>query len=979
MKKPSKTCSGFIPGSWFIFPVLLFVAGVLSGSLPSLALAQKTQDENASRYTFALEGLRLSEAFDHLVKHTSINVALDFELIEGKKTLCVIEDALITDVLDCVVEGTGLEIQRLPSGTYVVVNKVKKQDSPGYLTGRVVDLESGEPLINAHVLLAEANTGDITNNSGRFSFSRLNPGAYQVAVTYIGYKDFVDTVHVTPGENKQIELEMLVEPLVSVPIVINGLVRRLPSESLDADTVDVTAFNQAGTSGDVLRSVGTVIGVRVGDALADVHVQGGGSGEHQYRLDGAPVFVPIPNGGVVGPFSVFALDKFTVHKAGFGVTYGSSLSGVIEVGHRLTPLVGNRFDIQVDPLSINGLAMGRIGDRNKVGINWMVAGRKGLWSLYRHPALSNHFNQWSSPDLFLLKALSPVKDERRYTEHDEYSARIGFSPVADELRTELTVSGLQDDFDFYDIHAAMRIHLGASKSIHASLYQGGNSLGDEEVLTGQVINGGNGVAVAEEDLVTMNSDYSWNNTVGQLKYEHVLGARTFAEWSTWYSEYDLWQDMSQNGYLGQDRVSQDVQQSQRLESMYIISPDSIPRYQADDANAVSEFGVKSEINHSIGSIHFLTIGLESIRSESEFRLNFQSPVRNNNGAFSFASINSQHWRWSGYIEDAIRFSDQANLDLGVRLTYLNNHTSVFAEPRVSFRYDAANSVIGPWAFKAAFGVYRQFVNQFDIASLSINPLMPSLRFWLPIGEDVNPSRSMHATGAFLMMPDPSWRLRFEGYYKWQPHLLVIDYARATSSPGLPNRPVESQSDLLIGADGFGYGAAFSIEKRTESVSAAARYEFSVAEQRIPNRFDGVYLTVPWNVPHRITTSFDVALSSDFTLVGRIENRIGQAWAYRDAYYNFLEPSGVFDGFGQYELSDPTSHTLPMITQIDLGFSYTKDISTTRLQVRLDLANVLGNSNVDEWVLEHNPVTNQFTRVERSLSPFLPSLTVRLGW
>ena len=969
MKNPQNAYSILTPGSRIAFPALLFLVAALWGIHASDVRAQK----DAPRYSVALEGLPLSDAFDQLVELTSINVALDFELIDGKTTQCNAENALVDEILTCVVSNTGLQIRRLPSGTYVVVEI--DGDEAGHLTGRVVDFESGEPLIYAHVLLADANTGDITNSSGRFSFSRLNPGAYQVAVTYIGYKDFVDTVRVQPGENTRIELEMQVEPLVSAPIVVNGLLRRLPSESLGADTVDATSFNQTGTGGDVLRSVGTVIGVRVGDAMADVHVQGGGAGEHQYRLDGAPVFVPIPNGGVVGPFSVFALDKFTVHKAGFGVTYGSSLSGVIEVGHRLTPLIGNQFDIQVDPLSINGLAMGTIGDRNQVGVNWMVAGRKGLWSLYRHPALADHFNQWSSPDLFLLKALSPVRNGMRYEDYNEYNSRRGFSYLSEDVRTGLTLNGFQDDFDFYDIHAAMRVHLGASRSIHASLYQGGNSLGDEEVLTGQVVNGN--TTVAEEDLLTMSSEYSWNNTVGQLRYEHIVGDRTFVEWSSWYSEFDLSQDMSQNTYL--DRPFPEGENYPGKLSTYSAPPDSIPRYKADDQNSVSEFGVKSEVNHSIGSRHFLTIGLEGIRSESAFQLNFQSPVRSNNGAFSFASVDALHWRWSGYLEDSINFSERTNLSLGVRLTYLNNHKTVFAEPRVSFRYDASESFIGPWAFKAAFGVYRQFVNQFDIASLSINPLMPNVRFWLPVGEDVNPSRSMHATGAFLLIPDQSWRLRFEGYYKWQPHLLVIDYERATSNPSQFGAPIESQNDMLIGADGFGYGAAIAIEKQTEFVTASARYEYSVAEQRIPNRFDGASLTVPWNVPHRITTSFDVALNSDFTLVGRIENRIGQAWAYRDAYYNFLEPSDVFGEFGIYDLSDPTSHKLPMITQIDLGLSYTKDINTTRLQVRLDMANLLSSSNVDEWVLVHNPTTNQFSRVERSVSPFLPSLTVRVGW
>ena len=120
-------------------------------------------------------------------------------------------------------------------------------------------------------------------------------------------------------------------------------------------------------------------------------------------------------------------------------------------------------------------------------------------------------------------------------------------------------------------------------------------------------------------------------------------------------------------------------------------------------------------------------------------------------------------------------------------------------------------------------------------------------------------------------------------------------------------------------------------------------------------------------------------SNEFTFVGRIENQIGRTWAYRDAYYNFLEPSGVFETFGSYALANPETHRLPMVTKLDLGFSYTRRLNNSRLQVRLDLANLLSNSNTEEWVLVYNEATETFTRSERALTPFFPSLTVRFGW
>ncbi|MFK7846337.1 MAG: carboxypeptidase regulatory-like domain-containing protein, partial [Rhodothermales bacterium] len=315
--------------------------------LPGVAFAQQ---QSPATYTFVSMGTPLSEAFDQFIEQSGINVAFEIDLVDGKKAFCRAVELPVEDVIVCLLKNTGLDFIRLSSGTYVLVEKAKVEAQWGEITGRVVDVESGEPLPNAHVLLADAGVGDVTNGAGRFAFANLKPGPHRVVVSYLGYQDVADTVEVVLEENALVELGLTVQPLISSPIVINGLVQRRSAESLGRVDGDVSELVNGSVNQDVIKSLNTIIGVRVGDVMADVHVQGGDAGEHQYRLDGAPVFIPIPNGGVVGPFSPFALEKFTIHKAGFSVSKGSHLSGVIEAEHRLSPLSTNTFDLQVDPL-----------------------------------------------------------------------------------------------------------------------------------------------------------------------------------------------------------------------------------------------------------------------------------------------------------------------------------------------------------------------------------------------------------------------------------------------------------------------------------------------------------------------------------------------------------------------------------------------------------------------------------------------------
>jgi len=195
---------------------------------------------------------------------------------------------------------------------------------------------------------------------------------------------------------------------MSTPIVVNGLQQRLPSETMNAYHIAAGDLQNAPASStpSTLQSLDAVVGVHVGDALADVHVQGGDSGEHQYLLDDAPIFVPIRNGGFFGSFSPFAIDQITIHKAGFEARHGSFLSGSIELNHDLQSSDGSIATVQIDPLSINGRINGAIREEKNISAQWMVAGRMGLWEFFQPRQIEQNVREWSRPNTFLSTTLA---------------------------------------------------------------------------------------------------------------------------------------------------------------------------------------------------------------------------------------------------------------------------------------------------------------------------------------------------------------------------------------------------------------------------------------------------------------------------------------------------------------------------------------------------------------------------------------------
>ncbi|MEE8501424.1 MAG: carboxypeptidase-like regulatory domain-containing protein, partial [Kiloniellales bacterium] len=289
------------------------------------------QTANDGAYTLVLRGVAMNQALEELVRLTQIDLVYNSDLVVGKHVYCAGRDLSAEALLRCVLARSGLDYVRSSAGTYILIEGLERPPRYGDLAGSIVDQVTGEPLPYANVLLADASAGTTTDKAGLFSFSSVLSGMHRLVVTYVGYEAAVDSVWVGAGDAKRLEIALRPKELTMVPIVINGLVQRLPSSELGTGTLashQLEAFHGAGTP-DVARGVSGLPGIAVHQPLADLHIQGGASGEHLTLLDGVPVRDPVSLGRHLSAFSPLALDRLTVHKAGFGAEHGSHLSGVI--------------------------------------------------------------------------------------------------------------------------------------------------------------------------------------------------------------------------------------------------------------------------------------------------------------------------------------------------------------------------------------------------------------------------------------------------------------------------------------------------------------------------------------------------------------------------------------------------------------------------------------------------------------------------
>ncbi|MDT0676012.1 TonB-dependent receptor domain-containing protein [Autumnicola musiva] len=89
----------------------------------------------------------------------------------------------------------------------------------GKISGAVIDAELHEPIPYATIIINDSEgkliTGITTGDDGTFLINKINDGAYQLKVQFIGYKSFIKKITITP-ENRSLELGIIaLEPEVA--------------------------------------------------------------------------------------------------------------------------------------------------------------------------------------------------------------------------------------------------------------------------------------------------------------------------------------------------------------------------------------------------------------------------------------------------------------------------------------------------------------------------------------------------------------------------------------------------------------------------------------------------------------------------------------------------------------------------------------------------------------------------------------------
>lgn len=913
--------------------VFLLVGGLLGA--PRAASAQ------ATTFDMAVRDVPVAVALEDLVDLTGISLVYSSEVVVGRRAVCRAEDATAEALLRCIVEGAGLDFYRLSSGTYVVIEGPHALPAYGALNGQILDAITGAPVPSASVELADGSARAVANAVGMFLFPRLLPGPHEVRISHAGYRPVRLGIEI--GSSETVRRSIRLDPTVMEldPILVEGL-EAVGGLAADGDWSGETFDEGTPAQGDVTRQARTGLGIARRPLFADLSVQGSAPGEHMVRLDGVPVFDPVALGRTRSAFSPLALQRITVHKAGFGVAHGSFSGGVIDVEHRLEDPEGQGgLTTLADPVSVAGrlaLPVTALG-----GDGWMMlSGRTSLWSLYREPALDDALRDWNQVDPVLTRRL--VGDGERFT---------------DGLRFDAHRHG--SDLAFDDVHGALRVRYPGFRTLSASFYRGTNEVGTDLFSSGTDPD-----SEALDRLMVTRDRYVWSNTLGTVGFESLVGDRGSLSVRAWGSAHELdhGYGMVDGSAVGYEPGTSSVPEIERDLVAYL---DAAPR--TGETNRVREYGAELSGDLAAGAGHFLSGGFEVVRVESRSRLEngFVLPLRSD----------VTGWRLSGHVQDRWTIGRRLTLEAGARTTAIGNG-GVYTEPRLAARVDGYGAVTGPWSVRVAGGVHRQYLEQFDLTSVGPSALVPDVRFWLPSDGSLEPSRARHVALELAARPASGFEVRAEAYRKWMDRILALDYGVLTAAHS--GVVVDVEQDAFVGvAEGRAYGAGLRASWEAGRTRLAGGYDWSVSERTFPSRFDGSFQPTPWSEPHRLALSGRLPVRGGLALEVESSTAWGRTWGLRRAYYDFLTLHGTDGG---PEIGTPVGDRLPALTLVDLGASWLGRLGSGPLaEIRAELRNV-GPAQVLDYSLarvEGPAGTFSYRRIERHLPATSLFLSARIAF
>ena len=615
-----------------------------------LSTAQK-----ALEVTARFNKIPLAKVFSKLEGKYPISFSYDDDLVKGIIIQADFKNQHLKSVLQTLLTANDLDYELL-EGRYILIKKrrlptiIEKEETAPTTSfcGRVLNEDTGDPLIGAVVALKSRLGGAIASENGEFQFSAKFTPRDTLLISYLGY-ELVKIPVFRSGSSpcRDIYLSLSIQWMKAVEV------RDFATDMLNYDTLGNAAVFRPERipilpgwgEPDVSRLLLLLPGVASADeGVGNLSVRGGTSDQNLILWDKIPIYHTGHFFGLYDAINPYVVQKVDFYGGNFSASYGGRTASIIDVAAKPQFNDGKWHGTAgFNLLHAYGFLEAPIL-RNKLQL--MIAGRRSYADLVQSGTYQNLFNQ-----VFQNGRVVSEKEERGNRD----SASVSWQPI----------------YYYFDINAKCLWNISKDHKFSASLYQGKDQLDYYYRY-----NDPNYFFASRDRLSTENLGISTQyagNWSSKLKADYAV---SISRYRNQYSYLYGWDRLQPKEYLHL--------QYNRLEDITVKLNHS---YQLTEKNVLS-FGY--QFSRYAHQVRFRDITFADRDADSHYRDSTTSGLHT-----LFAEL---------------KFSPKPGwlLQLGVRENYYEIHHKFYQEPRMLIQWAPSKT---PWRFQASFGKYYQFLFQ----------------------------------------------------------------------------------------------------------------------------------------------------------------------------------------------------------------------------------------------------------------------------
>lgn len=210
------------------------------------------------------------------------------------------------------------------------------QDKGRFISGKVREAGSGEPLIGAGVYLVSEKRGALTNFDGDFKIMMLEDTG-TLDVKYAGYEtkvvkiSFFSQQRIIVDLNPKTTQEVVITAEKSVQEQVSRNQMSVENLSIKEAKLLPALFGEV----DILKTLQLKPGVQGGgEGFSGLYVRGGGPDQNLMLIDGATVYNPNHLFGLFSVFNSDAVESVDLYKGAFPAQFSGRLSSVVDIKMR---------------------------------------------------------------------------------------------------------------------------------------------------------------------------------------------------------------------------------------------------------------------------------------------------------------------------------------------------------------------------------------------------------------------------------------------------------------------------------------------------------------------------------------------------------------------------------------------------------------------------------------------------------------------